>query len=156
MQALHCGTWGFFSSCSTQTWLLQGPWELSSPTRDQTHVPSIGRWILNLVPPGKSYETFTFKLHPTAHFPSCFLSTTCLHGLADPEERCFLVSLFIFSSQHVTYTQCLIHNSESEVARSCPTLCDPMDCSLPGFSVRGIFQARVLEWVAISFSRGSS
>ena len=46
--------------------------------------------------------------------------------------------------------------SESEVAQSCPTLCDPMDCSLPGFSVHGIFQARVLEWVAISFSRGSS
>ena len=45
---------------------------------------------------------------------------------------------------------------ETEVAQSCPTLCDPMDCSLPGFSVRGIFQATVLEWVAISFSRGSS
>ena len=44
----------------------------------------------------------------------------------------------------------------SEVAQSCPTLCDPMDCSLPGFSVHGIFQARVLEWVAISFSRGYS
>ena len=42
--------------------------------------------------------------------------------------------------------------SESEVAQSCPTLCDPMDCSLPGFSVHGIFQARVLEWVAIPFS----
>ena len=40
--------------------------------------------------------------------------------------------------------------------QSCPTLSDPMDCSLPGFSVCGIFQARVLEWVAISFSRGSS
>ena len=45
---------------------------------------------------------------------------------------------------------------KSEVAQSCPTLCDPMDCSLPGFSVLGIFQARILEWVAISFSRGSS
>ena len=44
----------------------------------------------------------------------------------------------------------------SEVAQSCPTLCDPMDCSLSGSSVHGIFQARVLEWVAISFSRGSS
>ena len=44
----------------------------------------------------------------------------------------------------------------SEVAQSCPTLCDPMDCSLPGSFVHGIFQARVLEWVAISFSRGSS
>ena len=46
--------------------------------------------------------------------------------------------------------------SESEVAQSCSTLCDPMDCGLPGSSVRGILQARVLEWVAISFSRVSS
>ena len=40
-----------------------------------------------------------------------------------------------------------------KVAQSCPTLCDPMDCSLPGSSVHGIFQAKILEWVAISFSR---
>ena len=49
-----------------------------------------------------------------------------------------------------------MYESESEVAQSCPTLCDPMDCSLPGSSVHGIFQARILEWVAISFSRRSS
>ena len=42
--------------------------------------------------------------------------------------------------------------SESEVAQLCPTLSDPMDCSLPGSSVHGIFQARVLEWVATAFS----
>ena len=42
--------------------------------------------------------------------------------------------------------------SESEVAQSCPTLLNPMDCSLPGSSVHGIFQARVLEWSAIAFS----
>ena len=41
--------------------------------------------------------------------------------------------------------------SESEVAQSCPTLSDPMDCRLPGSSVHGIFQARVLEWGAIAF-----
>ena len=41
---------------------------------------------------------------------------------------------------------------ESEVTQSCPTLSDPMDCSLPGSSIHGIFQARVLEWVAIAFS----
>ena len=41
---------------------------------------------------------------------------------------------------------------ESEVAQSCRTLSDPMDCSLPGSSIHGIFQARVLEWVAIAFS----
>ena len=43
--------------------------------------------------------------------------------------------------------------SESEVAQSCPTLSDPMDCSPPGSSVHGIFQARALEWAAIAFSR---
>ena len=42
--------------------------------------------------------------------------------------------------------------SESEVSQSCPTLSDPMDCSLPGSSVHGIFQAKVLEWGAIAFS----
>ena len=42
------------------------------------------------------------------------------------------------------------------VTQSCLILCDPMDCSPPGFSVHGILQARVLEWVAISFSKGSS
>ena len=42
--------------------------------------------------------------------------------------------------------------SEIEIAQSCPTLCDPMDCSLPGSSVHGIFQARVLDWLAIAFS----
>ena len=46
--------------------------------------------------------------------------------------------------------------NENEVAQSCPTLCNPMDCSLSGSSVHGIFQAIVLEWIAISFSRGSS
>ena len=45
---------------------------------------------------------------------------------------------------------------DSDIAQSCPTLCNPIDYNLAEFSVRGIFQARVLEWVAISFSRGSS
>ena len=49
-----------------------------------------------------------------------------------------------------------VSESESEVAQSCPTLCDPMDCSPPGSSVHRIHQARILEWVAISFSRVSS
>ena len=46
----------------------------------------------------------------------------------------------------------MIVKSESEVAQSCLTLSDPVDCSPPGSSIRGIFQARVLEWVAIAFS----
>ena len=48
--------------------------------------------------------------------------------------------------------QCMKVKSESEVAQSCPTPSDPMDCSPPGSSVHGIFQARVLEWGAIAFS----
>ena len=47
--------------------------------------------------------------------------------------------------------QCMKVKSESEVGQSCPTLSDPMDCSLPGSSIHGVFQARVLEWGAIAF-----
>ena len=50
--------------------------------------------------------------------------------------------------------QCMKVKSENEVAQSCLTLSDPKDCSLPGSSVNGIFQARVLEWGAIAFSKG--
>ena len=50
----------------------------------------------------------------------------------------------------VCYCVCVL------VAQSCLTLCEPMGCSLPGSSVHGIFQARILEWVAIPFSRESS
>ena len=49
-----------------------------------------------------------------------------------------------------------VGESESVVSQSCPTLCDPMDCSSPGSSVHGILQARILEWVAIPFSQGTS
>ena len=51
--------------------------------------------------------------------------------------------------------QCMKVKSESEVAQSCPTLSGPMDCSPPGSSVHGIFQARVLEWGDIAFSVNS-
>ena len=54
-----------------------------------------------------------------------------------------------------TFRQFLL-GKKSEVTQLCPTLCDPMDCSLPGSSVHGILQARILKWVAISFSRGQS
>ena len=48
--------------------------------------------------------------------------------------------------------QCMKVKTEREVAQSCPTLSDPMDCSLPGSSIHGIFQARILEWGATAFS----
>ena len=65
------------------------------------------------------------------------------------KERCW-----IYKSKENIYKLLELNfvESESEVPQSCPTLCDPMDCSLQGSSIPGIFQARVLEWVVISFS----
>ena len=68
-----------------------------------------------------------------------------------------IINLNISSRSVYTWNfNLIIDTKESEVAQSCPTLCDPMDCSLPGSSVHGIFKVRVLEWGAVSFSRGSS
>ena len=63
-------------------------------------------------------------------------------------------SAHLYSACHGTVLG--MTKSSVKVAQLCPTLCDPMDCSLPGSSVHGIIQARILEWVAIPFSRGSS
>ena len=55
-----------------------------------------------------------------------------------------------------SYKRIMLNPVKVKVAQSCLTLCDAMDCSLPGSSVHGILQARILEWVAMPFSRGSS
>ena len=62
----------------------------------------------------------------------------------------YLNNIMNLSMSHCRFVNVGFEFFVSEVARSCPTLCDPMDCSLLGFSVHGIFQARVLEWVAIA------
>ena len=69
------------------------------------------------------------------------------------KAREFQKNIYFFFIDYAKTFDC-VKVKESEVARLCPTLCDPVDCSLPGFSVHGILQARILEWVAISFSRG--
>ena len=83
----------------------------------------------------------------------------CLHPPGS-EARCLVLAALCLTGWEVGLHDLLFltwrSESESEVAQSCPTLCDPMDCSLPGSSVHGIFLARVLEWVAIPFSRKSS
>ena len=80
-------------------------------------------------------------------------------GIADAVDF-FFFPLMIQATAQSTYVPFLFFNkdyeSESEVAQSCPTLCDPVDCRPPGSCVHGISQARILEQVAISFSRGSS
>ena len=68
----------------------------------------------------------------------------------------FVVSLYLAPKQYLEqllFVELIGCESESEVIQSCPTLCDSIDYSPPGSSIHGIFQARVLEWVAISFSR---
>ena len=53
------------------------------------------------------------------------------------------------------YCLCVCEWVLAKLLQLCPTLCNPMDCSPPGFSIQGILQASILEWVAICFSRGS-
>ena len=84
-----------------------------------------------------------------------------LLSCAVPERllpRCFIetdmLCCFVFGIDRGVLQ--FLKESESEVAQSCLTLCDPMDCSPAGSSIPGIVQARILEWVAIPFSRGSS
>ena len=96
-----------------------------------------------------SFSTETFKEWKgckLATYELCFAHRHVLSGLHSVSNNWNMWLTFKMGSE-VKW---------SEVAQSCPTLCDPMDCSLPGSSVRGILQARILEWVAISFSRRSS
>ena len=79
------------------------------------------------------------------------LNPHLLHWQADSLPLCNLGS-----HTHIYYIHICIYMKWSEVAQSCPTVCNPVDCSLSGSSIHGILQARILEWVAISFSRGSS
>ena len=96
----------------------------------------------------------------------CFLTCLPFSISVGPEEQSFCLSEnreypyilgWILSATRFLQLQWLHYpESESEVAQSCPTLCDPTDCNLSGSSVHGIFQAIVLEWIAVSFSSKSS
>ena len=81
--------------------------------------------------------------------PNVFLKCSEIETLESQRKKVKLLSrIRLFATPWTVAYQ--------EVAQSYPTLYDPMDCSLPGFSIHGIFQARILEWITISFSRGSS
>ena len=101
--------------------------------------------------------TFTFKLKRMLLSRT---SRTCvnlhLSQLDLIKENKLLPWLYPYA--HKIFQNCFLfyHLKVKVKSQSCPTLCDPVDCSPPGSSVHGILQARVLEWVAISFSRGSS
>ena len=70
-----------------------------------------------------------------------------------PHLRCKLIATWVTPANTI-WNRRTTRKKESEVAQSCLTPCDPMDCSLPGSSLHGIFQARTLKWGAISYSRG--
>ena len=87
-------------------------------------------------------------------YDSVLANATCVEVInAISRHSPFKTSCRILFSLNYLSTSC-VH--ASSVAKSDLTLCDPMDCSLPSFSVHGILQARILEWVAISCSRVSS
>ena len=85
----------------------------------------------------------TTQLHK--HFYSCVSMSGAYTG--SHEHACLCVSLSMYRDMYAQF---------GSVAQSCPTLCNHMDCSSLGSSVHGIFQTRILDWVAIPFSRGSS
>ena len=93
------------------------------------------------------------------HVGVCIFTRACVHVCACVQHPsqvhgAFLIHHFTSTIQpSMKYTE---HAGLCLVAQLCPSLCDPMDCILPGSSVHGILQARILEWVAILFSRGSS
>ena len=88
-------------------------------------------------------------LHRVLLLPADIFISTVLSSLSQCIRPFFPGSKFLPT---ITFTRFM----KVKVAKSCPTLCDPMDDSPPGSSVHGIFQVRILEWVAVPFSRGSS
>ena len=82
-------------------------------------------------------------------------STVPGHIQALIREVWTLTYICMYIRMYACMCACMYTLSESEVTQSCLTLCDPMDGNLPGSEVHGIFQARILEWAAISFSGGS-
>ena len=101
--------------------------------------PALAGGFLSTIPPEKSKRKVFNKLFHSLLFWGIPKNIYYLLLPVNPMEKGF-----IYTSVKVKSLQL------------CPTLCDPMGCSPPGSSVHGIFQAGVLEWVAISFSRGSS
>jgi len=149
----------------------------SSQSRDRTHISCIAGGFFTTEPPGKSEFTAAGEVNPK----TCLLSKN-LSCLRIYSARCHLCK----KSQMILYIlwihlhSCkIIRGLEGDVLnsggqrflrcfnflkgglvgkslQSCPTLCHPMDCSLPGSFVHGILQARTVEWVAMPSSRGSS
>ena len=137
-------------------WLRKRPgWAPSLFTLDFSHIlllsspPGFLACLLVLAPPCQLSQRVGCYLC-AAHVKRCPSST----AQGQPPKEGFDLVLLLPSGFCSTQQLCL--KSEGEVAQLCPTLFHPTDCSPPGSSIHGILQARVPEWVAMSFSRGSS
>ena len=141
MVGFHVLPWAFREHC--QSCSLEGVTRLN--LANQSLWPS--SWLNGWETCSSVWIDFTWVGHRLSNLHKLFPGPTLGYGAKVPQKgngtRCPLVK-----DQR--------RKKESEVAQSCPTLCDPVDCSLPGFSVHGILQARILERVTVSFSRGSS
>ena len=83
---------------------------------------------------------------------SCLTKAKCAHWTSSSSGSILWESIRSVNSQLSSHPECV----HAQSLQTCPTLCDPMDCSPPGSSVHGILQARILEWVAVPSSWGSS
>ena len=118
----------------------------SSLTKDWTWalalgVRSLSHWTTREVPEGSSFKTL-----------SCLLEHSLTHLLTylwNVQPSYSLMGYFLFLSFNVPENDCTNLKCGVLVTQLCPTLCDPMDYSSPGFSVHGIFQARILEWYSL-------
>ena len=134
----------FFQSCG-HCWVFQIWWLIAGSTFTASSFRIWDGWAGILSLPLALFLVMLPKAHLTSHYmmsDSRWVSTpSCLSGSLRP---------FLYSSSVYPCHLFLIPYVCVMCAQSCPTLCDPMDCSLPGSSVHRIFQARILEWVANS------
>ena len=127
----------------------------SPQPKDWTQISCIGRWVLYYWATRAAQESScccccckVASVVSDSVQPDRWQPTRLPHPWNSPGKNTGVGCHFLL--------QCMKVRSESEVAHSCPTLSDPTDCSPPGSSIHGIFQARVLEWGAIAFSKESS
>ena len=106
--------------------------------------------LLSLLQPSQDFYIIT--IHPSVSQLSDFgtVSSPFLCPSMGPENFSFPLSVFLGKEPFLLCRHILYSLKEGEVSQSCPTLCDTMDCNLLGFSIHGILQARILEWIAIS------
>ena len=130
-------------------WLRQREEKIDIETRGTVKVSSLWRIKLNSV---SNIQTHLRLAQSVLTLESTYEPQTS----TDVHRRAHIVEWERTVLPSLGYPHLLFLSMKVLVAQSCPTLCNPRDYSLPGFSVHGILQARILEWVAIPFSRGSS